>query len=200
MEWPKRGVYFFFEDGEDRSNIGNGPRIVRVGTHAVRTGSTTKLWTRLYQHKGQPDTGGGNHRGSIFRLLVGDALTGRDQLHSPTWGKQKTAGHDVKIGELELERHVSKVIGSMPFVWLDVADEARPESLRGYVERNAIALLSNYNKPPHDPPSKKWLGNYSTRERVRKSGLWNQIHVGEGYESGFLDVLERLISEMRLKS
>ena len=32
MDWPTRGVYFFFEDGEARSDSGNGPRVVRVGT------------------------------------------------------------------------------------------------------------------------------------------------------------------------
>jgi hypothetical protein len=66
MLWPKRGVYFFMENGENRSDTGSGPRIVRVGTHALKPGSGTKLWTRLSQHRGQTSTGGGNHRGSIF--------------------------------------------------------------------------------------------------------------------------------------
>src|SRR4029078_990338 len=64
MSWPRRGVYFFREPGEYRSDTGEAPRIVRVGTHALRAGSATKLWTRLSQHMGQPSTGGGNHRGS----------------------------------------------------------------------------------------------------------------------------------------
>jgi hypothetical protein len=29
MDWPKRGVYFFREVGEARSDTGSGPRIVR---------------------------------------------------------------------------------------------------------------------------------------------------------------------------
>jgi hypothetical protein len=33
--WPPRGVYFFFEPGETRSISGSGPRVVRVGTHAL---------------------------------------------------------------------------------------------------------------------------------------------------------------------
>ena len=52
MNWPMRGVYFFREFGEIRSDTGVGPRIVRVGTHALKPGSSTKLWTRLSQHKG----------------------------------------------------------------------------------------------------------------------------------------------------
>jgi len=53
MGWPKRGVYFFFEDGEERADSGMGLRVVRVGTHALKSNSGTTLWTRLYQHKGQ---------------------------------------------------------------------------------------------------------------------------------------------------
>ena len=78
MVWPRRGVYFFHELGENRSDTGDGPRVVRVGTHALTAGSGTKLWTRLSQHKGSPKTGGGNHRGSIFRLIVGAALINRE--------------------------------------------------------------------------------------------------------------------------
>ena len=37
-DWPRRGVYFFFEPSEVRSDSGAGPRVVRVGTHALDTG------------------------------------------------------------------------------------------------------------------------------------------------------------------
>ena len=47
MDWPTRGVCFFFEDGESRSGSGIGPRITRVGTHALRPTSKTTLWNRL---------------------------------------------------------------------------------------------------------------------------------------------------------
>lgn|SRR5215510_8226298 len=53
MKWPGRGVYFFHESGEYRSDTGGGPRIVRVGTHALKAGSGTKLWTRLAQRAAQ---------------------------------------------------------------------------------------------------------------------------------------------------
>lgn len=60
-EWPERRVYFFQEYGETRSDSGTGLRIVRVGTHALKTGSRTTLWNRLSQHRGTVKTGGGNH-------------------------------------------------------------------------------------------------------------------------------------------
>ena len=67
------------EEGEVRAETGDCPRIVRVGTHALKTGSKTKLWTRLKQHKGITRTGGGNHRGSIFRKIMGAALIKKRQ-------------------------------------------------------------------------------------------------------------------------
>ena len=196
MDWPKRGVYFFREPGEFRSDTGNSPRIVRVGTHALKAGSGTKLWTRLSQHRGQPSTGGGNHRGSIFRLIVGAAMIRRDGFNFPTWGEGNTAAREVRLAERDLEREVSLAIGKMPFLWLSVEDDAGPDSLRGAIERNSIALLSNYNKPFLDPPSSGWLGHYSDRERVRKSGLWNHNHVDESYDSAFLHTLNELVSVM----
>ena len=88
MAWPRRGVYFFFEPNELRTDSGTGPRVVRVGTHAVAAGARTTLWNRLSSHRGVAATGGGNHRGSIFRLLVGTALM-RSQLSGAvdTWGR-----------------------------------------------------------------------------------------------------------------
>jgi hypothetical protein len=192
--WPERGIYFFREPGEYCDDPGTGPRIVRVGTHALKTGSTTELWTRLSQHKGQQATGGGNHRGSIFRLLVGAALIRRDGFDCPTWGIGNTASRDVKDKERSLELEVSKLIGNMPFLWLLIEDDAGPQSLRRYIERNSIALLSNYDKPALDLPSQTWLGHYSRSERVRKSGLWNQNHVGEIYDPMFLRELDRLVA------
>ena len=92
---------------------------------------------------------------------------------------------------------MSEVIGKMSFLWLPIGDEPGPNSQRGYVERNAIALLSNYGKDPLDPPSENWLGHYSDRERVRESGLWNQNHVDEAYDSRLLEALDHLVSAAR---
>jgi hypothetical protein len=194
MTWPHRGVYFFREPGELRTDSAAGPRIVRVGTHAIHSGSGTKLWTRLSQHRGQASTGGGNHRGSIFRLIVGAALIRRDGHSFPTWGAGNTADREIRFGERALECEVSQVIGRMPFLWLTVPDDAGPDSLRGFIERYAIALLSNYKRTALDPPSPHWLGHHSDRVRVRNSGLWDQNHVDERHDPAFLRTLDRLVS------
>jgi hypothetical protein len=193
LAWPQRGVYFFREAGEGRTDTGEGPRIVRVGTHALKPGSGTRLWNRLSQHRGK-SAGGGNHRGSIFRLIVGAAVMTRDRREVPTWGRGNSATPDVVRAENAFECEVSAVIRQMPFLWVCIDDAPGPESLRGTIERNSIALLSNYRKRSLDPASPGWLGHHSDRERVRESGLWNSNHVDEPYDPAFLDTLEQLVS------
>jgi hypothetical protein len=193
---PKKGVYFFMEMGELRSGTTADLRIVRVGTHGLTFNSKSTLVQRLKQHRGIIKTGGGNHRGSIFRLLVGAAvLNGSAGL--ATWGKNSSADRGVRLGEESLEKKVSHILRNMPFLYLDVDDASSPTSLRGVIERNSIALLSNYKQPPIDPPSPKWRGNQCDRERVRLSGLWNQNHVDEEYDPAFLEILKIQINKTR---
>ena len=195
MVWPVRGVYFFFEDGETRSDSGSGPRVVRVGTHALKHGSRTSLWGRLAQHRGVVKHGGGNHRGSVFRKLVGSAVSARQpSLAVESWDQGQTAPRAVRAREHHLECRVSEAIGRMPFLWIEVPDEPAPDSLRGVIERNAIALLSNHERPVLDPPSHAWLGHWCPWAKVRGSGLWNNNHVNERYGPAFLDELEWLIA------
>ncbi len=204
MDWPTRGVYFFYERSEARSGTGAGQRVVRVGTHGLKIGSQSTLWSRLSQHRGSSRSGIGNHRGSIFRLLLGKAIAKRSDIPLPeSWGVAGTAREAarklsvdrVAINEAEagIEARVSEYIGQMPFLWLNVNDAPGPNSSRGLIERNAIALLSGYSSPASDRPSTEWLGHYSDRERVRRSGLWNNHHVDGTYDPAFLDELESLI-------
>ena len=86
----------------------------------------------------------------------------------------------------------------MPFLWLEVDDEPAPSSERGVIERNAIALLSSFREASPDPASTGWLGHFSDRERVRRSGLWNNQHVDERYAPSFLDVLEKWVGAPRV--
>ena len=199
--WPKRGVYFFFEPREIRSHTGSGLRVVRVGTHALKTGASSTLRGRLSTHRGHIASGGGNHRGSILRLLVGTSLMDPDREHASqvgSWGQGSNAPAAVRAQELDIERMVSQFIGAMPFLWLAVDDEPGPGSLRGTIERNTIALLSNRGRQPIDPPSSAWLGLNCSRERVRTSGLWNQNHVDEDYDPAFLDAFEACGDAMKV--
>ncbi len=192
MEWPQKGVYFFREPGEERSDTGNGLRIVRVGTHATTGKSDTKLWGRLKQHKGNDNTGGGNHRGSVFRREVGLALIKRDGIEMPMWETRRTAPRSIRESEVYLEQAVSKVIRAMPFLWVAIEDRA----LRGHIEQGTIALLSNYAKIALDAPSDNWLGGCSPLPKIQGSGLWNSDFVDASYPPEFLDELETAVNEV----
>lgn len=195
MCWPQRGVYFFFENGELRTTRTNEPRVVRVGTHAVSLGSKTTIWNRLSQHRGTLSLGG-NHRGSIFRLLVGKALAARNPaLATSQWGQGQSAPKNIRDAERELEIEVSKHIRSMPFTWMSIDDEPSKESKRAYVERNCIALLSNARDAGRlvDSPSQGWLGHHCPHTDVRRSSLWNCRHIDEDCDPGVLDEIERYV-------
>ncbi|WP_435075512.1 hypothetical protein [Halorubrum sp. HHNYT27] len=199
MDWPDRGVYIFFAPDEYRDS-GDQLRVTRIGTHAVSEGSSTSLWNRLRTHRGAMRgtyDGGGNHRGSVFRKRVGEAFVERDSLHGeyPQWGEGSSAKREQRLDELEMERRVSDYLRSLPFLWLKVDDEPSADSQRAYIERNTIALLSNYQQDAVDARSNDWLGNHSRSVKIRESGLWNVNHVGEEYDPMFLDILTDAIED-----
>ena len=195
--WPSRGVVWFYEKGENRGDTGTGGRIVRVSTHALKPELNSSLWERMSQDAT------GSHRMSIFRTLVGLSLrdmTGNTEPQS--WGRERPNNQAESAPppdkpELALEAAVSVYIGQMPFVMLAVDDEPGPRSARAFIERNSIALLSNYARPPVDAPSASWLGRRCGREKVRQSGLWNTGHVDAAYDPSFMETMKTLMEDMR---
>ena len=123
----------------------------------------------------------------------------RDGLHDeyPHWGEGSSAGRERRLTELEHERRVSEFIRDLPFLWVDVDDEPSPQSDRAYLERNAIALVSNYRKDSLDSRSDDWLGRNSPRSEIRDSGLWNINHVGEEDDPAFLDRLDAAVEKTK---
>lgn len=199
MNWPDRGVYFFFAPQEYR-DADNQLRVTRIGTHAVSEGSSTALWDRLRTHRGAKRgtyEGGGNHRGSVFRKRVGEAFVERESLHDeyPHWGEGSSAKRERRLSELELEQRVSDYLRDLPFLWVDVDDKPSADSQRAYIERNTIALLSNCQRDAIDPRSDDWLGTYSRSGKITESGLWNVNHVDEEYDPTFLTHLEEYVNE-----
>jgi hypothetical protein len=196
--WPRQGVYFFFEDGERREDAG-ALRVVRVGTHGLRRGAKAALWDRLLQHRGikrGAHAGGGNHRGSMFRLHVGVALLARGDYPEEirkSWGIGSTADRATRDRELPLEMDVSRHIGNMPFLWVDVPGDPAPSNDRALIEAGAISLLSNAARPAIDPPSSSWLGLHAPRPSIRQAGLWNVNHVDGAWSDSFLTLLEASI-------
>jgi hypothetical protein len=85
------------------------------------------------------------------------AMLNRDGEELPNWGKGKSAPASVRAKDAEHERRVSEYIGAMPVFWVDVPGAGGPDCLRSFIERNAIALLSNHQHSL-DPASHDWLG------------------------------------------
>jgi hypothetical protein len=88
---------------------------------------------------------------------------------------------------------VSQLLGSMEVSILGCNDDPGPASMRGHIERNAIALLSAAQREGLDPASPHWLGRSSNRELVTNSGLWNQRHTTDQLAPGFLETFEAVI-------
>ena len=182
---PEQGVYFFFEPGEARSGSGSGDRIVRVGSHALAQDQDATLWSRLRKHRGAVEQQA-QQRGSVFRNRVGNAICRRNPRLGPeNWP------HDSHRGDiLRIERLIDRHMRPMTVLLLPVGRRAH----RDYIERNATALLSEYQKDDSiDRPSRAWLGRRCDREKVRESGLWQSDHVDACHDPEFLDLLERYV-------
>jgi len=190
--WPERGVYFFTEDTEYRKTSPFEKRIIRVGTHAVSKGSKSTLWNRLRTHRGGTDLKG-NHRGSIFRLHIGNSIICEENLVCPTWGIGQNASSEIKISEEILEKMVSEVIGNMNILWISINDIPGKESDRSFIEKNSIGLLSTFIRKI-DTASKNWLGNYNPNIYVKESSLWNVDYIKNDYDPRFLEILDTYIT------
>lgn len=202
MDWPDRGVYVFLEPGQYHEN--GVRRVTRVGTHAVSAGSSTTLWDRLKQHYGtgagsDAHPHGGNHRGSVYRKRVGEAIIEKHDLgpEYPDWGERwSTVERDrttVRDEEYPLERRVSASLREQPFLWVNLDDEPGPGSDRAVLERAVIGLVSNAEKRPIDPRPADWLGCHSPSAAIRESGLWNVDGVDADDDPAALDLLETAV-------
>ena len=116
-----------------------------------------------------------------------------------SWGRGVSAPREIRDTEREHEARVSQYLGSMTLLFVEVPDEPGPTSARGVIERNSIALLSSYVEPNNDGPSPNWLGHHSGRERVRRSGLWNNNHVDEAYDPDFMNLFDDLVNQTSMR-
>lgn len=189
---PKQGVYFFFDDDERTKFSSVIPRLVRVGTHGVSSGSVATLRNRLRTHLGTR-AGAGNHRASVFRLHVGRAIIERDGLleRYPNWGRGQSAPKDTTKPEAPLESKVSEYIGNLRVLVIPVSDTAGTGSMRATIERQFISMFSE-NLCTIEDSSPTWLGRFSDKPSIRDSGLWNIRDVGGEYDLKFIPLLEGL--------
>jgi hypothetical protein len=170
---PDQGVYFFFDPAEQTRFSTTLPRLVRIGTHGVSAGSRATLRDRLRTHLGTSD-GYGNHRSSVFRLHIGEALIRQDGLRAryPDWGIGQSSTGTVRDNERALEQKVSELISNLLVGYVAVADESTKASVRSLIERLSIALFTE-RLLPVEAPGPHWLGLHSKHDVIVKTGLWN---------------------------
>ncbi len=178
-EIPQNGIYLIFEKGEKFNDI---DRIVRVGTH---TGEN-QLRSRLNQHFVKE-----NKNRSIFRKNIGRCLLNKDKnQYIKLWELDITSKADkdknLKLLDLNFEKQLEKRISdyiqnNLSFCVFQV--ETKEQRL--FWESKIISTLANSNE---FIPSQNWLGNFSTKDKIKQYGLWqvnelfNEVLTEEEFE------------------
>ncbi len=160
---PENGIYILFEKGEFAHSTN---RIVRIGTH---TGQN-QLRSRLFQHFLKE-----NKDRSIFRKNIGRALLNKDkdsflekwELDLTTRNAKDKYSDSINFDkQREIEKKVTKFIqDNFSFVAFQIDDKDK----RLYFESRIISTVSLCEECK---PSENWLGNFSPKEKIRKSRLW----------------------------
>jgi hypothetical protein len=158
---PYNGIYVQFEKGE---KFNQNDRIVRVGTH----NGVNQLHSRLFQHFTNE-----NQRRSIFRKNIGRCFLNKEKNpYLKFWNLELTSKAEkeknMHLVDLELEKEIEKRISvyvqsNFSFAVFEVETEEK----RIFWESKLISTLAFQSKP-----SNEWLGNYSTKEKIKQSGLW----------------------------
>lgn len=162
-EIPTNGIYIIFENGEKYKIF---DRIVRVGTHT----GIKQLRSRLNQHFVKE-----NKNRSIFRKNIGRCFLNKENSsYLNLWELDTTSRVDkaknLKLLNLFFEKELEKKISnyvqtnlSFCVFQIDTKDE------RLFWESKIASTLA---KASDIKPSANWLGNYSTKDKIRASGLW----------------------------
>ncbi len=160
---PENGIYILFEKGE----LGHGGnRIVRIGTHT----GVNQLRSRLRQHFLTL-----NKDRSIFRKNIGRCFLNRRkdpylevwELDMTTKSARDTSSHLLdKIKQTAIEKEISEYMRKNFFFCVL---EVKEKDERLALESKIISTVSHC---PDCSPSSSWLGLFSTKEKIRASGLW----------------------------
>ncbi len=160
---PQNGIYILFEDGEFAHNTN---RIVRIGTHR----GNNQLRSRLFEHFITE-----NKDRSIFRKNIGRALLNKDrdsflkewELDLTTKNTREQFSDKIDFDkQKQVEKKVTNNIQeNFSFVVFEVPEKDR----RLKIESKIISTVSICTECK---PSNNWLGLFSPKDKIRKSGLW----------------------------
>lgn len=160
---PLNGIYVLFEKGELAHSTN---RIVRIGTHT----GINQLRSRLKQHFLNE-----NKDRSIFRKNIGRAILNKNNdVFLKQWeldlttrkAKEKHCDIVDFKKQKEIEKRVTKYIQhnfTFTVFELDVKEKRLKLEAR---------IISTTSLCDECKPSENWLGLFSSKEKIRKSGLW----------------------------
>ncbi|MEO8567709.1 MAG: hypothetical protein ABI419_01190 [Ginsengibacter sp.] len=162
-EIPQNGIYIIFESGEKYKDF---DRIVRVGTH---TGQN-QLRPRLNQHFVKE-----NKNRSIFRKNIGRCFLNKENnAYLNLWELDTTSRIDkaknLKLLDLTFEKQIESKISNYVQTNLSFCVfEIDTKDDRLFWESKIVSTLA---KALDIKSSEKWLGNHSTKDKIKASGLW----------------------------
>ncbi len=185
---PDFGVYIFYEKGEFAFG---GNRIVRIGiTKGYYDDVTGKvkgktLHDRIKTHYF------GKKGSSVFRRKLGETFINCDENLDANEKAEAIKKWNTKgvAGDPEIEKKVSnRMAENMTFKVIKVDDLNK----RLELEKRLIGTVSNCK---NCQPSEGWFGKTSPKEKVIKSGLWQEEHLlGNGLEEkDLIDIKEGVI-------
>jgi len=184
-EIPLNGIYILFEKREYGHNL---DRIVRIGTHTGKN----QLPSRIHQHFLNE-----NKDRSIFRKNIGRALLNKNndsylkiwEYDLTTKANREKYLESVDLSkQIQIEKEISNYIQSnFSFSLLTIDDKDK----RLEIEAKFISTVSLCE---NCKPSDTWLGNFSTKEKIRLSGLWlvNELWK-EPLSNNDIDLIQRNI-------
>ncbi|AMC11913.1 hypothetical protein Lupro_11835 [Lutibacter profundi] len=182
---PKNGIYVLFEKGEYFKDL---DRIVQIGSH---TGEN-QLVPRLKQHFLLE-----NKNRSIFRKNIGRCLLKKsNNQYIDKWELDTTSRIDKEKNlkklnldfEKELEKEISEIIQKkISFCVIELNDKRKRLD---FVKK----MISTFGKSNELIPSENWLGNFSPKEKIFRSGLWQVNNLkGNGFSDNEYKELKELI-------
>ena len=182
----KNGIYILFEKGEEGHKL---DRIVRIGTHR----GNNNLYNRLKEHFINE-----NKDRSIFRKNIGRAILNKEKdPYLSIWEidfqeKKNQELYKEKLNvtkQQEIEKLVSKYIqNNLSFIIIEIPNK----DLRLFYESKLISTVSLCTECMR---SDNWLGNYSPKEKIVKSGLWlvNELYKAPFSPEEFKDFIKNYV-------
>lgn len=156
-EIPLNGIYVLYEHGE----MGHkGYRIVRVGTHIAQNHLRSRMQVHFVRE---------NKEQSIFRKNIGRAILNSEQ--DPFLNEWNQRHATISERKRQVENEVSEYIHrnfQFSIILVDDGEE------RLTLEKKLIATISRCTECR---PTRRWLGRFSPKSKIRESGLWQVQHL-----------------------